>query len=164
MCFCKFCNPAFQGQLFFGNKLGAAAHAEARSALSLPASHLDHQGTASFLTFSTGRFFGGLKNRQRCGKTNANVEMTGRRKNSCMFDFVAYCPKFIMVNAFTGRLQVKVIHKASPKFLSGPLPAFVHFLSLSCSTFPPNLCRKLKTSRSVYINVYRFCFSNTHKL
>lgn len=61
MCFCKFCNPAFQGQLFLGNKLGAAAHAEARPALSLPASHLDHQGTASLLTFSSGRFFGGLK-------------------------------------------------------------------------------------------------------
>lgn len=121
---------------------------KARSALSLPASHLDHQGTASFLTFSSGRFFGGLKQRQRCGKPNADVEMTGKRKNFCMFYFVACCPKFIMVNACTGRLQVKIIHKASSKFLSGPVPAFVHLLSLSYSTFPPNLGRKFK---SVYI-------------
>lgn len=78
--------------------------AEARSALSLPASHLDHQGTASFLTSSSGRFFAGLKKRQKCGKPNANVEITGRRKNFCIFYTVAYCPKFIMVNAIRGRL------------------------------------------------------------
>lgn len=30
----------------------------------LPASHLDHQGTALLLTFSSGRFFGGLKQKE----------------------------------------------------------------------------------------------------
>lgn len=42
----------------------------------------------------------------------------------------------------------KVIHKASPKFLSGPLPASVHLLSLSYSTIPPNLCRKFRMSNA----------------
>lgn len=64
MSYYKFHNPAFQGQLFIWNKIRAAAHAEARSALFLPASHLDHQGTALLLTFSSGRFFGGLKQRE----------------------------------------------------------------------------------------------------
>lgn len=65
----------------------------------LPASHLDHPRHCLIPDLQHWRFFGGLKKRQRCGKPNANVEITGKMKNFCMFYTLASCPKFIMVNA-----------------------------------------------------------------
>lgn len=116
---------------------------KARSALSLPASHLDHQGTASFLTFSSGRFFAGLKNRKKCGKPNANVEITGRRKNFCMFYSAAYCPKFIMVNAITGRLRVKRNPQSLPKISFRPPSSFCAFALTVLFNIPSKPLQKI---------------------
>lgn len=85
--------------------------------------------------------------RERCGKPNANVEITGRRKNFCLFYIVAYCPKFIMVNVITGRLQVKSNPQSLPKVSFRPPSSFCAF-ALSYSTFPPNLCRKFRMSNA----------------